>query len=59
MITFLQKIIANPGRWEFKKYLNFFYVLLTMVKIATFLRVTIVNTDMIRDEVDKAVVVIL
>ena len=30
-----------------------------MVKIATFLRVTIVNTDMIRDEVDKAVVVIL
>ena len=33
--------------------------LLTMVKIVTFLKATIVNTDMILDEEDKAVAVIL
>ena len=39
----------------------FFYkkILLTMVKIVTFLKATIVNTDMILDEEDKAVAVIL
>ena len=27
MITFLQKIIANPGRWDFKKEFKFFLCL--------------------------------